>query len=126
MPNFTEKMLDGLKPESKLYRAADSACPGLKIAVYPSGIKTFKVIKRPKGQKPVTVTLGKYPEMTIFIARKKAIEAMDSISSGDNPNDSGKANVTFRQAFDEYCGIRELKETTLNDYNRTMTQHLTG
>lgn len=63
------------------------------------GTKSFKVYRKFNG-KPVRVTLGKYPEMTIENARKKAQLVITDMISGKNPNEE-KKNIRSETTFGE-------------------------
>jgi len=53
--------------------------------------------KRIKGQSsPITVTLGKYPAMSIENARKQALEALNVIPVDKNPNENERTKKTGR------------------------------
>lgn len=49
------------------------------------GSKSFKVTKKKNGR-IIRVTLGKYPDLSIENARKKAHEVSAQIAAGINPN----------------------------------------
>ena len=71
--NFTKKSLDDLPwPEKgkRLY-VYDTRVRGLELMMTDQGTKSFKVYRK-LNDKPIRVTLGKYPEMTIEQARNEA------------------------------------------------------
>ena len=66
------------------------------------GTKSFKVYRKFNG-KPVRVTLGKYPEMTIENARNAAQRVISDMISGKNPNEEKKtirSEITFGEMFE--------------------------
>ena len=73
--NFTKAFLQvlPLPPTNKRSYYYDTKVRGLGIRVLASGIKTFIVYRWANG-KPDRVTLGRYPDLTIEQARKKAAE----------------------------------------------------
>jgi len=76
--NFTIKQLENLPlPEAgKRFYFRDTKLNGLELMVTHNGTKSFKVYKKYEG-KPVRVTLGKYPDLSIENARKKAQKVID-------------------------------------------------
>ena len=103
--NFTRAIINALpEPESgkrDIYH--DLKTPGLQLRV--TGVKTFFVNKRIKGGDPERITLGRYPELTIEQARRKAIEIIHDIAEGKNPAEvkrGKKAELTFSDLFNEY------------------------
>ncbi len=62
----------------------DALVPGLRIRVGPSGSKTFTLRTRIAG-KPVNLTLGRYPTLTLARARDRARTALADIAAGRDP-----------------------------------------
>ena len=105
--NFTKAEIDSLAlPESgKRDTYQDTKVSGLHLRVSSTGIKTFSVFKRIKGGNPERVTLGRYPNMTIDQARRKAMEINLAISEGANPAEVKRglrAEMLFKDLFSEY------------------------
>lgn len=126
---FTKKALEDLPVPEKRQRVRDTGVLGLVLDLFPSGTKTFRVYKKIKGaNKPVNVTLGKFPSISIENARKAASEAINRLSSGINPNDeqraARKSNVTLKKAFDDYNASRELSPNTLKGYHSVLNTYL--
>jgi len=99
--NFTMKVLDALPlPESgkRLY-VYDAKVRGLELMVTAQGSKSFKVYRK-LNDKPVRITLGRYPEMSIDVARKEAQNTLASMNAGKNPN-SEKRKVRTETTFGE-------------------------
>ncbi|HUX78488.1 MAG TPA: tyrosine-type recombinase/integrase [Alphaproteobacteria bacterium] len=89
--NFTKKSLDALSwPEKgkRLY-VYDTRVRGLELMMTDQGTKSFKVYRK-FNDKPVRVTLGKYPDMTIEQARNEAQKIITEMLKGKNPNDEKK------------------------------------
>ncbi len=77
---------------------------GLGISVTSTGVKSFVVYRWISG-KPERVTLGRYPDLSIEQARRKAEEVNATIAKGENPNDKRRierAEITFGELFKEY------------------------
>jgi integrase len=101
--NFTKKILDALSlPEKgkRLY-VYDTRVRGLELMMTDQGTKSFKVYRK-LNDKPVRVTLGKYPDMTIEQARNEAQKIITEMLKGKNPNDEKKklrAETSFGEMF---------------------------
>ena len=104
--NFTKSFITSLSSAEKGKRDfyGDSKVNGLEIMVTDKGSKSFKVTRKKSGR-VIRVTLGKYPDISIEIARAKAHEINSQIAIGINPNDAKNElnqEVTFKELFDEY------------------------
>jgi integrase len=77
---------------------------GLVLQVTSTGRKTFQLYKKHMG-KPIRVTIGTFPDLTVEQARKKAREIKVSLTNGENPNDKLKQQrqeMTFAGLFEIY------------------------
>ena len=88
--------------------------------------KSFLVYRKIKG-KPVRITLGRFPNMTVEQARKQALSTLSKIADGINPNDEKRqheaTNVSLQEVFDTYLNTRKnLKKGTVLDYQKTLRQ----
>ena len=104
--NFTKSYIESLKPAEKgareFYR--DSKVAGLEIMVTDKGAKSFKVTRKKNGRM-IRVTLGKYPDLSVENARKKAFEINAQIADGVNPNESKnklKKELFLSELIDTY------------------------
>ena len=105
--NFTKAAIDSLPIPETGGRAEyhDTKVAGLRLRVTSKGIKTFSMRKRVKHGEPERITLGRYPEMTIEQARRKAAEIATLILEGKNPAEvkrQHKAELLFTELFHEY------------------------
>ena len=101
--NFTKKTLDALllPATGKRLYFYDTKVRGLELMVTEQGTKSFKVYRKCNG-KPIRVTLGKYPEMTVENARNEAQRIIAEMLKGKNPNEEKKnlrAEMTFGDMF---------------------------
>ena len=104
--NFTKAAL--LKapaaPKGKKDYYYDDREKGLVLAVTGTGTKTFYLYKRIEGR-PERLMLGRFPDMTVEQARKKATTAKGEIATGANPQKEKRAirdEMTFSALFTEY------------------------
>ncbi|EKE09071.1 MAG: hypothetical protein ACD_16C00214G0001 [uncultured bacterium] len=104
--NFTKKSLDALRfpAVGKRLYIYDSKVRGLELMVTGQGSKSFKVYRK-LNNKPIRVTLGKYPEMSIEQARNEAQKVISEMIKGKNPNEEKKklrAETSFGEIFSLY------------------------
>ncbi|HAT8273944.1 TPA: DUF4102 domain-containing protein, partial [Legionella pneumophila] len=93
---------------------------GFGIRVTSGGTKSFfveKLIKR----KLCRITIGRYPEISPDMARKKATELLGQIAMGKDPVAEKRADsmkeITLNEVFQEYLKTRKtLKGKTINNY----------
>lgn len=121
--NFTKAALTALKPGSTRQYYQDTKELRLGVYVTPAGSKSYFARLTIDG-KTVRRTLGKFPDLSIPLARKKAIEAASVVAQGNDPLEQkrGKqtANVTLKQVLDAYLSSHELKASTVKDYRRAI------
>ncbi|MEW8318764.1 MAG: site-specific integrase [Candidatus Thiodiazotropha sp.] len=102
---FTDQFLDNLPTASDRYELADKGCPGLRLRISKTGIKTF-VWLYSDGSKTKRLTLGRYGkndgQLSLKKAREELYKAKDRHRAGMSPSspddDSPK---TVRQL----CGV---------------------
>lgn len=104
--NFTKSFIESLPAAEKGKRGyyKDNKVSSLEMMVTDKGSKSFKVTKKRNGR-IIRVTLGKYPDLSIENARKKAHEVSAQIAAGINPNEEkSKLNqeITFGNLFKEF------------------------
>jgi len=104
--NFTKKILDTLPlpPTGKRFSFKDEKAKGLIIRVTANGQKTFQLYQKHQGR-PVRVTLGLFPDMTIENARKESAIAKGALAGGNNPNvekNRLRKEITLKELFDLY------------------------
>lgn len=91
MPNestrfaFTKRALEAIPaPEKGRRNYQDARCHGLVLRVTAAGNKTFALYRR-IGGRPETVTIGRFPGMTIEQARREVGKLNGKIAAGGNP-----------------------------------------
>ncbi len=104
--NFTKAAL--LKappaPKGKKDYYYDEREKGLVMAVTGTGTKSFYLYKRIEGR-PERLMLGRFPDMTVEQARKRATAAKGEIAKGANPQKERRSirdEMTFGALFTEY------------------------
>lgn len=80
---LTDKAIRALRPRKKLYRVADAA--GLCIEVTPTDSKLWRYRYRHLGIARM-MSLGKYPAISLAIARSRRDEARSLLRSGKDPS----------------------------------------
>ena len=89
--NFTNANLKSLPlPEPRKRKSySDDRVPGLLLRITHSGVKTFLVYRK-VNNKPVRVTIGRYPDIAIEQARRLAKRNLADMAEGKNPNSEKK------------------------------------
>jgi len=117
--SFIKSKLESIKPEKSKKRYYDTQVSGLLLVVLPSGKKKFTVRKKLNG-KESNVSLGEFPILTIANARKQAIEELNTINNGVNPNDKRKQSelelITLNQVLVDYFEHKPLASKTVTSY----------
>jgi integrase len=110
-------------PPSGRLTVHDSVLPGLSVRVTAAGVKTFSIVKKVAGR-PIRVTLGRFPTLTVDKARRLASGHLGDMAGGVDPNqvrrEQEALHLPLRDALDEYKRTREgkVKPKTLSEYTR--------
>ena len=96
----------------------DGGAPGLYLVVQPSGAKSWAYRYRLQG-KPKKVVLGKFPEMSLASARRKAENAADAVAHGGDPAAAKQAEKAAEKA-EALDPDHELVKTIVADF---LTRH---
>ncbi|TID95740.1 integrase, partial [Legionella pneumophila] len=107
----------GQSAQKKYY---DDNLKGFGVRVTSGGTKAFFVEKL-INRKLNRITIGRYPEISPDMARKKATELLGQIAMGKDPVAEKKAQsmreITLNEVFQEYLQTRKtLKPKTINNY----------
>lgn len=103
--NFIKRTIDSIPiptRQGERFYFYDIKINGLELMVTSTGVKSFKVYRKVNG-KPVRVTLGKYPIMTVEQARKEAHGVIVELMKGNNPNEKKKkiaSETKFGELFE--------------------------
>lgn len=87
------------KPKDRPYKLADQG--GLYLRISPSGVKSWRYDYR-LGRRE-TITIGRYPEVSLSEARRRHLEARRKVEQGESP---AKAKVSAKQA-DSFEAVAE-------------------
>jgi integrase len=126
--SFTKTRLESLPvPESGRVYHYDSRVPGLCLCVTFNGTKTFYLYRWANGR-PTRIRIGKFPEVSIETARKKAGELNGCIAKGEDPQAlriEARQEATIGRAFVHFMEsyARHHKKDPISD-ERRYARHL--
>lgn len=123
--SFRKDVLDGLKPSTKRYYVTDPKTPGLRLAVYESGIKTFILSRKVNGVSQ-RIKIGRYDILSIEQARKKAKDLNAQIELGGDPHKEKiaiKAALTFKDLYQAYYDQYAVKFTKRPEDNKKILEN---
>lgn len=95
---LTEMAAKNSKPKEKPYKLADGG--GLYLEIMPNGSKYWRMKYRHAG-KEKRLALGVYPQVTLKVARKKKLDAKESIDKGVDPANEKKQEKLSRHISSE-------------------------
>ena len=131
--NFTNEELDGLPLPAVGQRTTyhddggAKSVNGLQLRVTSRGVKTFSVFMRKAGGEPERTTIGKYPNVSIDVARKKAKGIIAQLAVGESPTEAKRESktkgLTVAEAFKDYCA-RKLRDDDLPLKARTRADYM--
>lgn len=129
MVSLTKRSIDSASPKQHEFHLWDTTIRGFGLRVHPSGTKTFILKKRTVAGHQIKLTIGRFGELTVDQARKRALELAADIVKGQNPADKrreSRRNPRFSDFAAWYianhCEVKN-KPTTLRN-NRSMIQSL--
>ena len=124
---FRKDILDELPALDKRYYIIDSKTPGLKLAVHPSGKKTFFLSRRVKGLYQ-RIKIGSYEILSIEQARNETKKLNSFIELGGDPHQDKRnqsAELTFNELYSLYYSEYAVVYTKCPDANKqTMEKHI--
>jgi integrase len=105
MPHLTKAIVESVvAPQAGQAFVRDDVIKGFALRLIKTGGKSFVFEGRIKGRMR-RVTIGRYPDVTVAVARQKALEIRAAIGRGDNPADARlleKHESTFGRLADRY------------------------
>lgn len=122
---FTKKRLESIVKPNTRTRYYDEAIEGLIIDVTPNLVMSFRVYKWLASEnKPLSITLGKFPNMGIEQARLQAKKYLLEISNGKNPIKEKKVKLQERYTLDfvflDYLEKKKLQASTVRGYKQVI------
>lgn len=142
--NLTKTKVKDLAPKASTYPVPDAQVRGLALQVTPAGTKSWVLRFRLHGRQK-TVTLGRWPDLTVEQARKAGEKAMGTVRDGDNPTDKRRqerkaarmTDLVARFATDHLeidmetlkrlnpdSPDKSLKTSTAKEYARILKRHV--
>lgn len=111
-------------------RYYDDTMKGFGVRVTSGGTKAFFIEKLIK-KKLCRITLGRYPELTVEMARKEGQKLLGQIATGIDPVAEKRAEkmreMTLNVVFNDYIQVRKsLKHNTLYNYKRVLATAFAG
>lgn len=111
---LTHRFLETVKPEAAAFRIPDARCAGLAVRVAPSGVVTFDLAYRiAKSKKFKRLSLGKFPDVTLEAARRRANDLTRAARAGRDLLDeeqeakaATEARITVGDLVAEYAKRR--------------------
>ncbi|VEI21326.1 Site-specific recombinase XerD [Serratia plymuthica] len=125
---FTKASLLAIEADrNKRLEFADSVVQGLRLRVTPTGVKSF-CVTRYRDKKFIRATLGRFPDLTVEMARAKALEVLGEVAkNGKNPNDERRVHAmsltTLAEALSTYTLNRgeRISQKTKEQYLSILT-----
>ena len=111
---ITEKIARELRPREKPYVMCDSG--GLYLSVAKSGRKTWIYRRQRRGQSAQVITLGVYPEMSVYAARLARDEAAGAVRR------EAAGTITFKALADRWLDAIPRRTCTPRHVERTETR----
>lgn len=123
---FTQQRIEKLPvPESGRVDYHDLECPKLTCRVSHTGVKTFAILKW-DGRTARRVTIGRFPDITVHLAREEARKGLSDLASGINPTEKKRAekvrSMTLEQLLAQYLDQKQLRPASVLDYQKKTRQ----
>lgn len=124
--NFTQAKMEKLPfPEKGRIDYYDTDTPKLTMRVSSTGNKTFYVTKW-NGKTTQRIALGRFPDISVSTARKKAQKALVDLAAGINPIEKKRKEkhqtITLSQLLERYLEQKQLRPATELDYRKKIRQ----
>ena len=125
---FTDRYLKSLKPAPAGKRIVhwDGARPSFGVRVTDRGVVSFFVMRRmPGNPRPIRVVLGRYPDLSLATARKRATAALGDLVSGVHPKQHRHQINTFSALAEAFLRRpAAAKQRTAFKIEKTIKRHL--
>lgn len=125
---INKAFIEAMRPKAKVYRVPDDQTRGLYIQMTPAGVLSWVLRFRVHGQEK-THSLGRWPEFTVALARKKALALLADIGNGNDPAAKKKAEraaKTIKDLTDQFIKehLPTLKKSTSDEYARLLAKKI--
>ena len=124
--NFTYQRLEALEAKSARLYYQDTREPRLGLYITPAGVKSFFARLNING-KTVRRRVGRFPDMSVALAREKATQATAMVAAGIDPLElkrrSQTLSITLNELLEEYIRSHDLKPLTIKDYRIAIAQN---
>jgi integrase len=124
---LTDTYVRSLLPEARAYLVWDLRTPGLAVAVYPTGTKSWKVIYPHRG-KSRWFSIGKVAIIDAEAARKLAVPVLLQVAAGADPQaerTASRGTGTFEELHDAYLEQHaKLKNKSWRQADGLIKRHL--
>ena len=125
---FTQDRIRALPtPEAGRVDYYDTKVPKLTCRVSSTGNKSFVVLKKNEAGNVQRITLGRFPDMTVSDAQKKAQIALSDLGKGINPIEEKRKQkirgITLQELLNRYLADKtDLREASILDYTKKINQ----
>jgi integrase len=123
---FTVPELEQLEPEAKRFEVGDTMQPKLVLRVSPSRVKTFVMVKKFRGRVE-RVTIGRFPEVKIDVARRQTAAWLNLIATGKNPAEVrrvARAEMTLGELWADYLPGAKRRKRSWHEDELRFEKHL--
>jgi integrase len=124
--NFTQARIKELpSPDKGRFDYIDTDVNKLVCRVSHTGNKSFIVTKRANGNLQ-NVTIGKFPDVSVTEARKKAHKILNDLNAGVDPTAAKRKNIgqqtKLGEMLERYISDKDLKPYTVKNYRYKLKQ----
>jgi integrase len=108
----------------------DTEVPGLRLVVFPSGIKSFRLEYRDATGSRKSITLGRFGDITVAEARKRATKNRSTVSDGLDPLEERRAARVKGQTLADFWpryrahGEKRWKPSSLAENDRLFVKYV--
>src|SRR5262249_38826244 len=127
---LTKRGLDALRdkpPTGKQFTIWDTLNTHFGLRVSAGGKLAFIVMRRPAGgRRPIRVTLGNYPSMTLEKAREAAQDALAELMQGKDPTEQRKHRLKAQAEADAttFAGVAKRYKDFLRGNKARTAEHV--
>jgi Arm DNA-binding domain/Phage integrase, N-terminal SAM-like domain len=125
---LNKSAIENMRPKATVFRVPDAQTRGLYLQMTPAGVLSWVIRYRLHGHQK-THSLGRWPELTVALARKKALSLLAGIGDGNDPatkrKEERKAETVAELAkrFQKEH-LPTLKKSTRDEYDRLLRKRI--